>query len=394
MSSTIRLRTQPPGGSSSAHGSARGPARCRVVMSALANVIELPVRQDFDERDSLEHDLVLALATADDLASGMDAVVGRIRRDSGAARAEWWAKDEDGVFELVAAPGSLAVRCHSLPLGPCRCLRSPRWHLSSRQVESALMSLAPIIRRRAAEERLARTTIQLARRNEALEDFAALVAHELKTPLAAALVADDPSRPVEDALYLVDALLEARGADRARGRSPLSRSASSRPSTISGVEVEITADLATTLPLPAGRAPRDPAQPALERRRRRRRARSRDRGAVVALVAAARRRRRRRSRGGRSLRRGQRARSVALPPHRRPLRRRARVGSAALRRHARDSRVRRGDADDQRPDRRRSRAPAGGTAQPARARARDRRRRRSGHGRTGGRHGAAGFSRI
>src|SRR6478672_11450196 len=50
---------------------------------------------------------------------------------------------------------------------------------------------------------------QLARRNEALEDFAALVAHELKTPLHAALLADDPSRLVDEALDLVDELLEA-----------------------------------------------------------------------------------------------------------------------------------------------------------------------------------------
>jgi len=119
-----------------------------------------------------------------------------------------------------------------------------------RQVESALMSLAPIIRRRAAEERLARTTIQLAQRNEALEDFAALVAHELKTPLATALVADDPSRSVEDAICLVDALLQA------------SRSGSSDEAFASvtecleqavddlHVEIEITADVATTLPLP------------------------------------------------------------------------------------------------------------------------------------------------
>ena len=50
---------------------------------------------------------------------------------------------------------------------------------------------------------------QLVRRTEALEDFAALVAHELKTPLQAALLADDPSKPVEEALDLVDELLEA-----------------------------------------------------------------------------------------------------------------------------------------------------------------------------------------
>jgi signal transduction histidine kinase len=218
-------------------------------MSALANVVELPLRQEVEDRDSIEHDLVLALATADDLASGLDAVVGRIRRDSEATRAEWWAKDEDGVFELVAVAGIARGRCQSVPLGPAGVFVLHGVPLDQ-QVESALISLAPIIRRRAAEERLARTTIQLAQRNEALEDFAALVAHELKTPLQAALVAGDPSRSVEDAILLVDALLQA------------SRSGSSDETFASvteclehavedlHVEIEITADVATTLPLP------------------------------------------------------------------------------------------------------------------------------------------------
>jgi signal transduction histidine kinase len=217
-------------------------------MSSLANVIELPFRQEFEERDSLGQNLVLVLATADDLASGMDAVVGRIRRNSGAARAEWWAEDEDGALELVAADGIARGGCHRLPLGPAGVFVLHGGRLD-RQVESALTSLAPIIRRRAAEERLARTTIQLARRNEALEDFAALVAHELKTPLETALVADDPSRSVEDAILLVDALLEA------------SRSQASEETFVSvaecleqavedlRVEIEITTDAATTLPL-------------------------------------------------------------------------------------------------------------------------------------------------
>jgi signal transduction histidine kinase len=218
-------------------------------MSSLANVIELPVREGFDEHDSLEHDLVLALATADDLASGLDAVVGRIRRDSGATRAEWWADDEDDAIEPVAVGGIARGGCHSVPLGPAGefVLHGGRldW-----QVESALISLAPIIRRRASEERLARTTIKLAQRNEALEDFAALVAHELKTPLLTALVADDPSRSVEDAILLVDALLEA-----SRSRPSEERFASVAESLEQAVEdlraeIEITVDVTTTLPLP------------------------------------------------------------------------------------------------------------------------------------------------
>jgi signal transduction histidine kinase len=218
-------------------------------MSSLANVIELPVRHELEERDSLEHEMVLALATADDLVSGMDAVVGRIRRDSGAARAEWWAKDEDGTLELVAVDGIARGGCHSLPLGPAGVFVLHGGGLD-RQVESALISLAPIIRRRAAEERLARTTLQLAQRNEALEDFAALVAHELKTPLETALVADDPSRSVEDAILLVDALLEASRSGQYDETFASVAECLEQAAEDLRVEIEITADVATTLPLP------------------------------------------------------------------------------------------------------------------------------------------------
>ena len=75
-------------------------------MSSLANVIELPVRRELEERGSLGADMLLALATADDLASGMDAVVGRIRRDSGAAGGEYlsgvdWTKTRAYAFGLA-----------------------------------------------------------------------------------------------------------------------------------------------------------------------------------------------------------------------------------------------------------------------------------------------------
>src|SRR5262249_10974641 len=94
--------------------------------------------------------------------------------------------------------------------------------------------------------------VELARRNEALEDFAALVAHELKTPLQAALLADDPSKPLEEALGLVDELLEAAQDlpfDRpsAEVAEPLDQVAR----TLSG-ELEVTSDLTTTLPLAQG----------------------------------------------------------------------------------------------------------------------------------------------
>jgi signal transduction histidine kinase len=216
--------------------------------SAASNVVEFPVRHDHGGRESLEHEIVLELATADDVASGMTHVVERVRADSGAARAEWWATGDDGAVELVAEEGTAYGRRESLPLGGAGVLVLHDGSLDP-EIESALMSLAPILRRRAAEERLARTTIQLARRNEALEDFAALVAHELKTPLHAALVADDPSRSVEDALHLVEALLEAAQNDGERTFASVGESLDQAAEDL-GAEVEITTDLATTLPLP------------------------------------------------------------------------------------------------------------------------------------------------
>jgi signal transduction histidine kinase len=86
---------------------------------------------------------------------------------------------------------------------------------------------------------------RLARRNEALEDFAALVAHELKTPLHAALFADDPSKLVEEALDLVDELLEAARDERtfASVAECLDEIAT---------QVEVSSDVTTTLPLPPG----------------------------------------------------------------------------------------------------------------------------------------------
>jgi len=220
-------------------------------MSSLANVIELPVRHELAEAHSLEHDTVLALATADDLASGMGRVVEQIRRDSGAAGVEWWKAADDGGLALAAATGFARGTHETLPLGSAGMLVLHGGGLDPR-IESVLTSLTPILRRRAAEERLARTTIQLARRNEALEDFAALVAHELKAPLQAALVADDPSGPVEDALDLVDALLQAaQGESEQRTFSSVAESLDQVVEDL-GAGVEISVDVATSLPLPPG----------------------------------------------------------------------------------------------------------------------------------------------
>jgi signal transduction histidine kinase len=213
-----------------------------------ANVIEFPVRERRDER--LEHDLLHALATAEDLASGMRQVVKRIRRGSRAARIEWWAIDEAGTFRPVTASGTGDGDRHEVVLEPVGALVVYDDRLDPR-IEETLHSLAPLIRRRAAEERLTRTAIQLAQRNEALEDFAALVAHELKSPLQAALLAGDPSRLVEDALGLVDTLLEAARDEPRDGTAACVAECLDDAAAYLGADLAITAHVAATLPLPA-----------------------------------------------------------------------------------------------------------------------------------------------
>jgi signal transduction histidine kinase len=214
-------------------------------MSA-SNVIQLPARQE--DEPQLEYDALFELAAADDLGSGLRRVVEWIRRASGARRVEWWTTDDDGTLELVVEDGIAGGRRHNVPLGPAGVFVLHGGRLDP-QVEWWVKSLAPIVRRRTAEERLERAAIELAVRNQALEDYAALVAHELKTPLQAALVADNPARPVEDALNLVDGLLEA--AQIEAGERTFTSVWESLDQAIEdlGLEIEITTDLATTLPL-------------------------------------------------------------------------------------------------------------------------------------------------
>ncbi|MFC5265308.1 sensor histidine kinase [Kribbella qitaiheensis] len=64
---------------------------------------------------------------------------------------------------------------------------------------------------------LAEHAARLARKNEALEDFAALVAHDVKSSLLSVLMSDEPRKVLMRALEIVDSILAATRADRADG---------------------------------------------------------------------------------------------------------------------------------------------------------------------------------
>jgi signal transduction histidine kinase len=194
-------------------------------------------------------DPVLALATADDLASGLAEVAEQTRIASGAAGVEWWSNGADGLQDLAASTGAPRGVRRSVRLGDTGVVVLHGGRLDA-CVKSALASLEPIIRRRAAEERLATFAVGLARRNQALEDFGALVAHELKTPLHVALVADDPRRSVEEAMGLVDSLLEAAQTEPAERTFASVEASLAEAIADLDADVHVTSDLETPIPLP------------------------------------------------------------------------------------------------------------------------------------------------
>jgi signal transduction histidine kinase len=196
----------------------------------------------------VEFRVVVELATAQEVETGMARVVALLRHAFAAARVEWWAPGEGDRLRLVAWDGAGRGEGRRFPLGLAgevvvvgRC--DPR-------LASALAAVAPILRRRCVEERLVCAATKLARRNDALEEFAALVAHELKTPLQAALVADDAASEVERALELVDSLLEVTRDTRESPSASAAACLEQALHDLGAVALEVTAGPTADLPLP------------------------------------------------------------------------------------------------------------------------------------------------
>ena len=102
------------------------------------------------------------------------------------------------------------------------------------------------------EEQLTEHVVRLARKTEALDDFAGLVAHDVRSALITALRDDDPHAGLARALELVDSILEAVRADPAA--SDVARLAECLERAIADlgdVDVEIVASAAGEFPIPA-----------------------------------------------------------------------------------------------------------------------------------------------
>jgi signal transduction histidine kinase len=92
------------------------------------------------------------------------------------------------------------------------------------------------------EEQLTEHVVRLARKTEALDDFAGLVAHDVRSALITALRDDDPHAGLARALELVDSILEAVRADpAAAGVARLAECLERAIADLGDVEVEIVA---------------------------------------------------------------------------------------------------------------------------------------------------------
>jgi len=165
---------------------------------------------------SLDDELLYVIAAAEDFRAGIAEVFTRLRRTRAVAGAEWWTPAADGCslrLELSAG-GATGVRT-PIPIGAAGALVLVGE--SAAGVEPAIARLGPVLRQRWTVERLAEHAAQLARKNEALEDFAGLVAHDVRSSLMSALISDAPRESLMRALELVDSILEAVRADGADG---------------------------------------------------------------------------------------------------------------------------------------------------------------------------------
>jgi len=193
--------------------------------------------------------LVVIVETAADVSSGLARVVDLLSRGCDHDRVEWWRPDDDGnAMSIRHAAGRRSTgRRVSVPLGPLGVLVAGE--ASATLLMPGVARLVPLLRRRFEGEQLIELTSSLARRNEALQDFAALVAHEVKRPLLAGLLTNDVEQGLVAALELVDTLLEAARADDCDATASAAACLHEALSQLGPIPAHVNSDLPDSVPL-------------------------------------------------------------------------------------------------------------------------------------------------
>src|ERR1700745_3894880 len=113
------------------------------------------------------------------------------------------------------------------------------------------MNMQAYAHQMSTEEQLAQHVARLARKTEALDDFAGLVAHDVKSSLLDALHDADPRKAVARSIDLVDSILEAVRTDfAASGVSRVADCVQQAISDLGDTDTEIVASATGEFPVP------------------------------------------------------------------------------------------------------------------------------------------------
>lgn len=199
---------------------------------------------------AVDEELPYIIAAAEDLRGGLAAVFTRLRRARAVAGAEWWTPAADGSsLGLELSTGTTTGVRTSIPIGAAGTLVLAGE--SAAGAQPAIARLVPFLQQRWTTERLAEHAAQLARKNRALEDFAGLVAHDVRSSLMAALILEAPRESVLRALELVDSILEAVRADGADGVAAVADCAHQALADLGDIDVEVITSVTGELPMPS-----------------------------------------------------------------------------------------------------------------------------------------------
>jgi signal transduction histidine kinase len=195
----------------------------------------------------LDDDLLYVIAAAEDFRAGIAEVFTRLRRSRAVAGAEWWTPAADGrSLRLELSAGSATGVRTPIPIGAAGTLVLVG---ESAALEPAIARLRPLLQQRWTVERLAEHVTELARKNEALEDFAGLVAHDVRSSLVSALISHAPRESLIRALELVDSILEAIRADAADGVASAADSVHQAVADLGDIDAEVITRVTGDFPI-------------------------------------------------------------------------------------------------------------------------------------------------
>jgi len=182
-------------------------------VSATATRISPEHRSARKRSHGLQDELVYIAGAAEDVFSVLEDVGALLLRRGIVAGVEWRTKQADGSsFHVELAAGDTTGPRATVSLGGVG--RLVLYGDFAADLVATLGILRPLLRLRSRGDQLAAHASRLARRTEALDDVAGLVAHDVRSSLIAALRDEDPREGLTRALELVDSILEAARADQ------------------------------------------------------------------------------------------------------------------------------------------------------------------------------------